>query len=82
MILKKTFLLLGKKKKKSKRERGKRTNEHAETVLAKGWTAQLVFGIGSLLNSSIQNITRHWGLLAGNTVMLLSYPFGHAVKLK
>lgn len=50
-------------------KRGKKTNEHAEAVLGKGWTAQPIFGIGSLLGTSIQKITRHCELLAGNTVM-------------
>lgn len=63
-------------------KKGKKTNDHAETVIDKGWTAQPVFGIGSLLDPSIQKITRHCGLLAGNTVMSPSHPIGPTVNLK
>lgn len=59
-----------------------KTNDHAESVLGKGWTAQPVFMIGSLLDSSIQKITRHCGLLAGNTVMSSRHPIGSTVNLK
>jgi len=58
------------------------TNEHAETVLGKGCTAQPVFGIGCLSDSSIQKIMRHWGPLAGNTTKLLIYPIGPPVNLE
>lgn len=63
-------------------KKGKKTNYHAETVLGKGWTAQPVFGIGSLLNPSTQKITRHCGLLTGNTVMSLSHPIRPTVDLR
>lgn len=65
-------------------KKGKKTDDHGETVLGKAWITQPVFGIGSLLESSIKKITRHCGLVtpAGNTAMSPSHPIEPTVNLK